>query len=1042
MLPSFKQIIQSVSVYKSSTQRQRLIVDLLRQMVYIFSRCTEGLIDMLHLGPLPDVQGVLLEMLKYRGMSYLVKAEILDVLAMLGPRSVSMAHQENESKPILEALQAFLIEEFPITSTDVNPGTKDFAVFRLLFCKLLAVIECSHSILYLQILYPCLKEGESHVFVREIKLTLSMFAEEILRDCKRHDAESTPQKGILVLMELADIVLDVSVNVATRTLLLEYVFTPLIEQLEYSNVKSLYLSPFQSDKATLIGKLAAIISSSGDVVSSASIFTCGVAFSLVEKAFRLIDPEFIRTDINNAYLGHQNGKGREFTMLICKCASKVVTKAYDQVDDGIRFACCEAYNCLLIAVARTQKQEKFFDQILFQESIWTNLVDSSTQFNLQAETKLFQKVPLSSLSITTLESRQGRHDPLKNQAGSFALDFFTGSSLSQQETYMVNTSTSSVCAEQAAYESLFANKEIELDSINEHKCMIPLLRVLLQIEADFSSGWSKTDMPGWMKKVFNVVTNSSTDLNIRLFLVRVVLNLPNIFHPYGTQWIPQVMDTLLEENAASTRLNSEFHYLVRDCCHLLLGIWSDVPADQMKLPASRFLSKLIGLSPHNNKAIMQDNILLVHQLILLWTEKVQVDVDLLKNLLYSNPDSPRMEESERFVGLQIISTMLRVGLTSNIVSYRYSADDRTLANGVLDCLKHKKGYVYEVAAEVGGLYLRSLVSEENNFREKIASIIFDAYNDEDFAKFLTLLRNVSAHYPDFVNDDILHRVAYVLPKVIVMDKWSLLAVEILNFATENSEISHQLFTHVLPTLERLLSHRHVGVQYVVLQMLSKLIGFLDQAQMSRLCKRPSNEAFGFLDIFVSHDDSNCRKIFYQIAALIYRNDANSQTKDAVRCALLHGFSDSDSKVRDEVFGFWSDSKLLSSGCRSRLVDLFESFYTPEVAEKWLLYSTNMIIGMAREDNSFDSPLFENPLCDEIFVEATIDSTWQGTNQSMTPMFSIEAEKFNDIAAERLSSLEGDSLYSFSYRPDSSFLQSQLVSSTLRKFSLLYTCHFL
>lgn len=1033
MLPSFKQIIQSVGGHISSTRRRRLIVDLLHQMVFIFTRCTEDLIDTLNLGPLPDVLSVLLEMLKYRGVSYLIKAEILDVLSMMGPRYTSTTDQNKESKLILAALEAFLVEEFPITSTDVKPGTKDFDVFRLLFCKLLNVVECSHSILYLKIIFPCLKEGESHLFAREIKRTLSTFAEEVLRNCKQHGPDSTPEKGIPALTELSEIVLDVSLNVATRTLLLDYAFTPLIEQLEKSSVKSLYLSPFQSDNVTLVGKLAAIVTSSGDVVGSGSIFTCGVAFSLVEKLFRLIDPECIRTDINNTYLGHQNGKGREFTMLICKCASKMVTKSYDHVDEGIRFACCEAYNCLLIAVARTQKQEKFFDQILFQESIWSNLVDSSP-LHLLAETKPFQKVPLSFLSTTTLESRQGRQGGAvssKHQAGPSVLDFFLGSSLSQQENGIIDATTV-VSAEQAASNFLFTNKEIELDSINEHKCMIPLLRVLLQIEADFSGGWSKKDMPGWMKKLFNVVSNSSMELNIRLFLVKVVLNLPHIFHPYGIEWIPKIMDTLIDESLMS-RQTAEFHYLLRDCCHLLLESWNDVPALQIRSPANRFVNRLIELSPHNSKQIMQDNILLVHQLFQLWTDIIQVETDILRKMLYSSPDSPRMEESQRFVGLQVISSMLNVGLTSDILSDRCSIDGHSLANGILDALTYKKGYVYVVAAEVGGLFLRALGTATSDFCEKVSSIIFDAYNEEEFGKFLALLRNVCAHYPDFMNDDILHRLAYVLPKVIAVDKWSQLAAETLNFAADNTEISRQLFTHVQPTLQRLLSHRQFGVQYVTLQMLYKLAGTLDQEQMNRLCRSSNNEKPGFLDIFVPHEDLNCRKLFYQIAAQIYKNDvAKSTIKDAVRCALLHGFSDTDSKVREEVFGFWDNSNMLSSGCRRRLVDLFGSFYAPEIADKWLLYSTNMLISMAKDDNSFDSPVFDSPLCDTTFAEATIDSTWPGTKQSMAPLFSVEAEKFNDLAAGRLSSLGRDSLHSFSDRPENSLLQSQLVSCTLRK----------
>lgn len=74
----------------------------------------------------------------------------------------------------------------------------------------------------------------------------------------------------------------------------------------------------------------------------------------------------------------------------------------------------------------------------------------------------------------------------------------------------------------------YQNVEIELDEFNRHPCMIPLVRVLMQMKADFGTTWGEKAMPGWMKKIFDVLVGSSTPLNVRLFLSKVVLNVPSI----------------------------------------------------------------------------------------------------------------------------------------------------------------------------------------------------------------------------------------------------------------------------------------------------------------------------------------------------------------------------------------------------------------------------------------------------------------------------------------------------------------------------------
>ncbi|RLN87911.1 hypothetical protein BBJ28_00013134 [Nothophytophthora sp. Chile5] len=849
LLPSIKNFVQNLGAHTSDTQQTLLLLEALRLLLQLCQHCSKRLVEPLSMGPLPDIRDAVLELLKQRECSYLVKADILRILALLGPSSSLVAEEDEGSMKIVEALVSFVVDEFPIVSTDVTRGSKDFDVFRVLFVGLLAVIEQSKSVVYLRIIFPSLKERQSHLFFEEIKLSLGRFSNELA--VTKSGGANKNDKVLLELVKLTDILLDSSQDTAIRKTLLKAVFTPLIELQPVDTLQRFYLMESLAAKAVLVGMLATKISTSADITSAASRFGVSVAFALVEILYRLADPEFIRNDINAAFLGHKNGKGREFTMLVCKCASKVVT-TYGGGDEVTRLACCQAYSCLLTAVSRTQKQEKFFDQILFQDSIWNNIIDNSREYELHAETKEFDKVPLSSFSTTSLQSQREANT---RRGASSALKFFTASSLSLDPDTLSVSMTVPVDIDQGG--ATYHNLEIELDALNEHPCMVPLLRVLMQMKTDFGSNWDETAMPGWMKKLFGVMENTSTELNVRLFLTKVVLNVPNVFTPYASSWLEKVMDALLEATVStSAGSGCEFHYLLRDCCNLVLDVWKDVSMASMRGTVSRFLNTLVELCPHRINFIRDDNVLLTSQLILLWKDSVSIDVQLLARQLFSDDDNARVQAAKQYTSLQLISAMVTAGQASDLHSELGFVEGQTIEDGILLAMKNKKASLFVVAAEVGGLY-STKAKQDGTFKHELVALITSAYNEEDFGRFLALLRNASLHQPDIIDATMLHRLSFVLPKVIAVDAWSLLAMETLGNATANEKVTAEIFTHVQSVLDRFIAHRHVGVQYSTLQAVTRIVDHLTEADLERLIKNVSQGGLGLLEYYEVHEDAAC-----------------------------------------------------------------------------------------------------------------------------------------------------------------------------------------
>lgn len=87
--------------------------------------------------------------------------------------------------------------------------------------------------------------------------------------------------------------------------------------------------------------------------------------------------------------------------------------------------------------------------------------------------------------------------------------------------------------------------ELELDPINSNPCMVTILRLIDHMHKQFGNSWSTTEMPKWMKEIHSKCVNATTHINIKLFLVKLVINRPEIFAPYASAWFRPLVQTIL-----------------------------------------------------------------------------------------------------------------------------------------------------------------------------------------------------------------------------------------------------------------------------------------------------------------------------------------------------------------------------------------------------------------------------------------------------------------------------------------------------------------
>jgi DNA-dependent protein kinase catalytic subunit len=1071
LLPSMKVLLRSLhkphgDVLKDEAQFQRMIISVLVEIIKIVSKCSGTAIeDALSLSFFPDLGEVLLKMLQRRDLSYLVKADTLDLIGVI---IHDQRAPETMLTGILSALEVFVVEEFPIVSTDVQKETKNYEIYSALFEQVLSLVERSGQVRFLRVLFSSLKEGKQHIFYAEINQTLSGFVCTL--EYKKHLDSAKISKE---MMELMEILLDKNVEDHIRTNLLDQVFRPLLERLSLSSSGASIVGKFfitETKSKGLITRLANLMSSSTDMISIPGLVTGTVAFSSMEMLYRLVDADFIRTEVNSGFLGHTNGKGRELTMLVCKMASKFITTASnscgkidgdnsnEQFLEAYRIFYCNGYNCLLTAVSRTQKLEKFFDQILFPEVVWDKIIDTHRSNKFSAETPTFERIDVSlrlsvaaSLQLSSTVGHSGQRASRQQKekpSQSLTLSFLTGSSLSQ--------ATESLKSHDDVAESEIAllGVEFELDQWNQHESMLSLIRVLLLMFADFGSNWQPQLMPEWMKKIYGVISSSNKPLNIRVFLAKLVLNIPQVFEKYASSWIESIMDVMIQ---ASIEVSTpEFHHILRDFCHLLIESWN-APSIVRAISTSKvsqFFNRLIPLCPSENNTVIQNNLLLMHQMLLLWSNenKVQVDWDELGHLLCEDLNaSSRLDAGRKMTALQVMSVLLvEAEATSGGLSIFSTMEE--IINGVLTAVSHKRNSIQVVAAEIVGLLLKYMNSESLythlrcHLTDQVQKLMTKAFEEEEYLRFLIILRNVSLHEPSILNEQMFHRLSFVLPKVIMIDKCAILAMEIFYAASKSKLLQlKQIFVHMEPLLQRFMEHCSSQVQHLTLETISLLLDGLDQNQYSRFLRKTSEKGrgYGLIEQYRNHPAPSTRSLLMDVLLKLLSLQLDTSDQHQVNIALLCGLTDPEPSLREKMFHIWT--KRLSISAENRLKALFGELYAPSVSNKWVHYAAGLLLATAQHSEKFNDVIFTSNLqIGEDLQDMVVDSTWEGKSNVLTPLFSVEEDPLaSSVMASQLEtqtqtmlaatrSTQLDSTLSFASQNDNGYDTSTnvLSSSTL------------
>ncbi|KAG0339299.1 hypothetical protein BG004_006877 [Podila humilis] len=760
------------------------------------------------------------------------------------------------------------------------------------------------------------------------------------------------------------------------------------------------------------------------------------AYNLIHILYMRLSSDMVNTKesrIVSAFTKGKTANGKELTVEVFKTANTAkfkqdVTPLSPQAGvlrDNFKQA---AYNALAAAILCTQRKEDFFRQFLFRDNeakrefVWENIVDLSAVYHFdQVLSGSMVKTRLSDLRSRSLEpsTNPGKYQYLSSQ-------YLRDSSLSQSvgiiDSYTMfmdaddadkdaTEDLSSTSAEESkpvmprATIGSDEDQYLELDAINSNPCMKMILLVVNELHSGITpppAEMTKEDgqMPSWMKDIHRKLINPATHLNIRLFLAKIVVDMPQVFEKYAHSWIRPLMKLAMEGESFGDAMS----YFVQDLCVLII-VWGE----SVKLNNNyddrvlllKFLSYLMQHCYHESRACLLNNIDLIKGVFENWSSVAVVPT----TILYNNFKNMR-DDKKNLTGIQLLGIVL----THDNPPF-YSGDEIDLGTltevqyyeALVRNMSSSLKVVYTSAAEVCGLILAYMKKHDitnDSLLEMVTKKLMEFLSSnqsqsstkrDPIVMFINCLHKIQLNYPE-LTDMFSPRVLFHFAQLLGEERT--LALEILAGRAAHLDNLYQ----GLQGLNFLgcLKHKDEKTQFAAL---SVIYGLRDNLQEDQVAY--------FLDSMVvefsSHSSIECRKFYYSILMVFFEKFATSKViGPSLQTQLLRGLGDTSESIRRTVVEFWYGGQRLPLSILDRLKTIVQNMYDPQAEDMFLYYATYMLLDRTKHSSDYNEPIFSESLPNAKFSEnfAHIDTSWRNT-AAMTPLFVHTQSSQADDSGESL-----------------------------------------
>ncbi|XP_075703736.1 DNA-dependent protein kinase catalytic subunit-like, partial [Rhinoderma darwinii] len=915
-------------------------------------------------------------------------------------------------------LDQFVAFNFPMKSDEFPKGTLKFNNYVDCVKKFLDALELSQSPVLLQLMSEILCRDRKH-FMQDL------FQNTLKKVIKRssHDKQVILMDMLHNMFKSEDLLSN-----TTRQSLVDRCLLTLLWNCSSDALKDFFSKIIDFSMDVLKGRFTKL----SEAVFDTQITKKIGYYKMLEVLFSRLSKDEIyskESRINHAFEGSVNVEGNQLTRTLIKSCYDAYTENMSgetQLLEKRRLYHCAAYNCAIAVGSCTFTESKFYQAFLFSEKkeknvfILENIIDPKRHYSFPIEVEVPMERKKKYLAIRK-EARAAANEDSDEPQYLSSQSYMADSSLSE-EMSQFDFSTGVQSFSYSSQDPLKSQRsrrirdhssdvqtpqvvmEFEMDELNQHECMAPMAGLIKHMQQNditpkVEEGKAQ-DLPPWMTFLHSKLGNSSTPLNIRLFISKLVVNSEEVFRPYAVFWIGPLLQLIVSGNNGGTGI----HYMVVETVVTLLS-WSSVATPiglaKDEILANRLLDFMMRNSFNEKRAVYRHNLEIIKTVLECWKDCLCIPYKLIYDC-FSGTDPNTKDNS---VGIQLLGLVVANNFSPHDPKCEIDSDRyfQALANNVA-FTRFKE--VYAAAAEVLGLVLRYIAEKEKDIEGPVFAHVeknlktLRTSNKED--KFIMCLNKIVKNFPRFA-DRFMNIVLYQLPKLHGVLKTQCLEV-IMSRAEEIPDLFVELKNR---DFKQIMSNRDDERQRVCLDIVFKLLAKLKPSELRELL--PS------VTTFSSHNFPACRERMYDILMWIYDNyrdlesQSDSDSRDIFNMAketLLNGLVDENAELQLIVRNFWSDETRLPFGTMDRMVAVLCSLYSTKIEKHFLSLATNLLLEMTSRSPDYVRHIFEHPLSECMFQDYTVDSNWRYRSTILTPMF-VETQASQGIYRSRTQSfLEG------------------------------------
>ncbi|KRY20764.1 DNA-dependent protein kinase catalytic subunit [Trichinella patagoniensis] len=864
-----------------------------------------------------------------------------------------------------KSLKLFMVNNFPLKSDEFAKGTAKYDQYVAACQKILFAFGCTGSPLILELLLNMICREQSHPIASDLKHQLQKFSSR---------ASRAVLENILILLDEMFFNPSSCVCASLRLALLNEFFIPFLHSLKSDLLLSWTCRRIQ----TLVSCLTESSISEIKTDYEEQVITRIGCYKIFEIIYKVLDLEFLKTEVNSSYLGSDSQMKNELIKKLVSCAVGAKKEfcrdsKLGSIQRHFFEYRCAAQNCIIALVKKTQSHLKHYEGFIFNDC-WESIIDNEVKYEFDREIQEEEQ------SAGKMYYSREEKPPSAESENQVELSVLLDSSLSVMATQFDLTESLEASIHCAEKETESANdkdvlrfySKTKLDFLDQHPCMMSMVDVINYMDQmDMIPNAANTPLPAWMASMRDFLNFGS--INVRLFIARIIVQCFHVFRPFYLEWISPIIKLIVMDEFGSNIL----HYFRVDLIVVLFEWTAHVKKDEA-IPKDSLNDLLKFCVQHccsKSGKVFKRNLRIIETMLVLWKPFVTLDPSwILEKICF-----PLHDEMENLCGISILCLCL------NTVPETFSfLTDPNHESGIfshlIGLLSLNKVKVYKLAAFVCGLSLKVLNETDCEWLLKSMKTVMSRMTGTVVgrSKCLLCLHEILPNYPEFALqffNNLLDWFPSVQGDLKTACLEGFLAV---------SKYKGDLFEELKSRgFLKIFSLRHERDQMLGMYIVKNIHANLSVENISDLVS-------SFSSVVVGNFSSSCRRAFAEMCCSLYTklsslNDSSENSKTALATTKMHlltMLSDSNKSIRQLVYNFWCDASRLEISTSARLLNCLSQLYTCATESTFLSHASYVMLELTCHSPDYTRLIYEHPLEDCTFENLPISTHWQSRYASL------------------------------------------------------------